>query len=145
MNVCPLSSATMSKFTEFDEFHSTKDLSCCVDLTSERFDKFLSPYLVGETRFDTQWLVFMFTSSHRQNHIKHRFSTNKDVLVVNLQKCSLKSQRLVYDHNKSTDMKVKDFVIAKELIKSCKAAYSRYIARLTEKKKNARGNCSSET
>ena len=82
MNICPLSGATMGKFTEFDELHSTKDLSCCLDLTSERLYKFLRPYLVGETRFDTLWLVFMFTISHRQNHIKHTAWVFNHVIIL---------------------------------------------------------------
>ena len=130
----------MSKFTEFDEFLSTvlkptKDRSCHFDITSERLGKFLSPYLVAEKRFDTLWMVriFMLTLSHGQSHTEHSFNTNKDVSVVNLQKCSLKSQRRVYDHKKSTDTKVQDFVITKELIRSCKVAYSRYIAKWMKK------------
>lgn len=62
------------------------------------------------------------------------FSVNKELLVENLEKLSLVNQRIVYDHMTSSELKLSEFVISKELLKNCKLAHSRYTTALETNK-----------
>ena len=54
---------------------------------------------------------------------------------MNMEKTSLNARWTVYDHTISSNVKVSKFAVKKELVQSCKAAHSNYIAHLKETKK----------
>ena len=60
---------------------------------------------------------------------------NKELLVENLQKVSLVSQRIVYDYFFSTEKTLSEFQISNELIKSCKLAHTQYTQSIETNKK----------
>ena len=72
--------------------------------------------------------------SHGNADVESGFSVNEDLLVENLQERSLVSQRIVYDAIKNAGG-VSSVDINKELIKSVKAASSRYKSALEENKR----------
>ena len=76
------------------------------------------------------------TLSHGQSAVECGFSVNKELLVENLKKVSIVNQRIVYDHFIASEVKLNEFPISNELLKSCKLAHSRYIAALEENKKS---------
>ena len=99
-------------------------------------DQFLGAHLMNSKQYESLWLIckFVFTLSHGQSQIERGFNVNKDVLCVNMEKRSLKARRMVYDHMIASKVSVVDFVIKKELLQSCKASHSKYVACLKEKK-----------
>ena len=52
-----------------------------------------------------------------------------------MQQTSLISQRTIYDHVTATKQDVHNFIIANELMKSCKLVHSRYVRYLDENKR----------
>ena len=56
-------------------------------------------------------------------------------ICVNMEKTSSNARWTVYDHMLSSNVKVSEFVVKKELLQSCKAAHSKYTAHLKETKK----------
>ena len=80
---------------------------------------------------------FVCVLSHGQASIERGFNINKDILIENLSQESLIGQRIVYDHIKSSEGKLHDFPIYKEMIFSCKMAYQKYHQAQQEKKSSS--------
>ena len=59
---------------------------------------------------------------------------SRELLVENLEKVSLVSQRMVYDHVMSTEKPLTEYYISNDLLKSCRLAHSRCTAALEENK-----------
>ena len=82
--------------------------------------------------------------SHSQCAVERGFSVNKELLVENLKEVSLLAQRIVYEQLTATKQDVHTFKISNDLIKSCKAARSKYMLHLDEKREQAVGNKKAE-
>lgn len=86
--------------------------------------------------FQNCWRVckLVLTLSHGQAAVERGFSINKEVLVENMEKSSLISQRLVIDYLHHADKAIWELPLPAEMLKSCKLAHSRYFAALEAKK-----------
>ena len=71
--------------------------------------------------------------SHGQATIERGFNINKEVVVENLAKESIRCQRVVYDFLKGVE-KLNEVNIPRELIVSCKYAHKRYSTYLEDRK-----------
>ena len=122
-----LSIVVMQNMTSFEQFKPSET----------RLDTFLGRFLAGESKYQHVWLVckFIFTISHGQAQIERGFSVNKEMLVENLQKTSLKSLKFVYDHVISVGTKIQSFDISSELSLSCKGAHMKYKLALEQQQK----------
>ena len=87
---------------------------------------FLAKFLARNEEFKWYWFVcdIIFTLSHGQSQGERDFNVNKEILAENLQKKSLKGQRIIYDKIQSENIKLKDFKLTNELVNSCKAELS---------------------
>jgi len=61
------------------------------------------------------------------SHGQRGFSVNKEVLVENLEKNFLISQRLVIGYVHHADKPIWELPLPSEMLKSCKLAHSRYL------------------
>ena len=88
-----------------------KDAFLTFDYRKESVDKFLATFVHGNTRYKNCWNIckLIFTLSHGQASVERGFSVNKELLVENLQKVSLVSQRIVYDYFFSTKKRFLNF------------------------------------
>jgi hypothetical protein len=123
-----------------------KDSFLQFDYLKDRVDEFLNPFLNSNKEFTSFWQIckIIFTLSHSQCAVERGFSVNKELLVENLQEMSLIAQRIVYDQLTATKQNVHTFKISNDLIKSCKAARSKYMLQLDEKREQAVGNKKAE-
>ena len=114
-----------------------KDAFLTFDYRKESVDTFLATFVHGNTRYKNCWNIckLIFTLSHGHASVERGFSVNKELLVENLQKVSLVSQRIVYDYFFSTEKMISEFQISNELIKSCKLAHTQYTQALETNKK----------
>ena len=121
---------------KFESFNFKKD----------RLDSFLYAFMGGKQEFQLLWKVTLFVMiiSHGQATIERGFNVNKDVVVQNLAKESIRSQRLVYDNIKDIGP-VSQIEIPKEMILSCKNARARYAKYLEEKKEKKGDEAQTET
>ena len=96
--------------------------------TEDRLDTFLGLYVANESQFKDLWHIckIKFILSHGQSSVERGFSVNKEVLQDNLQETSLNSQRLVYNTLQSNNSKPQEFIITKDLRKSCVLWYQKY-------------------
>ena len=124
--LCNIVAQNMEKFNAFN--------TC-----DQRLDTFLGNFLCGVDKFKYLWKVckFVFTLQHGQSQTERGFNINKDLLVENLQKESIISQRIVYDQICVNDVKVHEIDIPKGLVISCKMASKKYKAALEAKRKEA--------
>ena len=92
-----------------------------------RLDHFFRKLMDGD-RYKSCWKVckLVLTLSHGQAAVERGFSFNKEVLVENLEKKSLVSQRLVTDYIHHFDKPIWEIPLANDLLKSCRQAHSRY-------------------
>ena len=67
--------------------------------------------------------VKLLTLSHGQSDVERVFGINEEVLVENMKKKSLVSQRIVYDHCSAVKMELHNFNVTKELLISCRCKY----------------------
>ena len=90
----------------------------------------------SDTKYSDLWKVFQFVFilSHGQSQTECGFNINKEILVENLQELSLISQCIVYDRIKDSGDDIANFVISKDLAKSCKGAHKKYAAALEAKR-----------
>ena len=119
--------------------HGHADVFRTFNHKTTRLDTFLYPFLGGDkSKYKLLWKVslFIMTLSHGQATIERGFNVNKEVLVENLAKESIRSQRLVYDHLKSVD-KLHEVPIPRELVISCKNARQKYTQSLEAKQDQA--------
>ena len=82
----------------------------------------------------------IFVLSHGRSAVERGFSVIKQLLVENLPEKSLVSQRIVYDHINSNEIKVQEYDLPSDLLKSCKLANSRYITALEKVRKQKDDN-----
>ena len=68
--------------------------------------------------------------SHGQSAIERGFSINKQLSVENWQEKLLVSQQIVHGNINSNKIKVKEYDISSDFLKSCRLANSRYITTL---------------
>ena len=73
--------------------------------------------------------------SHGQSAIERGFSINKQLFVENLQEKSLVSQQIVHGKINSNKIKVQEYDISSDFLKSCRLANSRYITTLEKGRK----------
>ena len=64
------------------------------------------------------------TLLHGQSAVGRGFSVSKELLVENLKKVSIVNQSIVYDHFIASEVKLNEFSISNELLKSCRFAHS---------------------
>ena len=75
--------------------------------------------------------------SHWQASVKQGFSINKSLLVENLSKESLISQRIIYDHMKVNNLQSHELEIMPAVRKSVKSSRQQYGTYLEEQKRKA--------
>jgi hypothetical protein len=126
---------------QFDEFldgvaNENRDKFLNFDYKNERLDQFLGLLVHRNKKYAAFWVIckIVFTLSHGQSAVESGFSINKELLVENLGQKSLISQRIVYDHMTSLSIKVHEFTINSDLLKSCRMAHQRYTSELESKK-----------
>ena len=102
-----------------DEF-----LGFVVAIRDHRLDTFFFKFLEGRPPFSNfaNVLKINLTMSHRQASVEQGFSINKSLLVENLSKESLISQRIIYDHMKLNDLQSYELEITSALRKSVKSS-----------------------
>ena len=81
------------------EVHQNKDEFSSFDKDKQRLDTFLSKYISQNADCVHLWKVckVVFVLFHGQGGVERGFSVNKEILVENMQKESLISQRIVCD------------------------------------------------
>ena len=95
------------------------------DKSTDAIDLFLGEFLHKNQKYISFWKVcgITFVLSHGQSAVERGFSVNKQLLVENLQEKSLVSQRIVYDDINSNEIKVQEYDLPSDLLKSCKHLY----------------------
>ena len=78
--------------------------------------------------------------SHGQSAIERGFSINKQLFVENLQEKSLVSQQIVHGNINSNKIKVQEYDISSDFLKSCRLANSTYITTI-EKVRKQKDEC----
>lgn len=121
---------SVSEFERLIRCQSFSSLSFDVD--RDRLDTFWLNVITNENVLP-KVLKIALLLSHGNADVESGFSVNEDLLVENLQERSLVSQRIVYDAIKNAGG-VSNVDVNKELIKSVKAASSRYKSALEERK-----------
>ena len=107
-----------------------------------QLDKFLGAFLHINKKFSDFWDVcdIVFVLCHGQSAIEYGFSVNKDLIVENFGEQSLIGQRLVCDNFTSLSTNIYEYVIPKNVVWTCKLAYSKYKIALEQKKENAKAS-----
>lgn len=108
------------------------------NVSNESLDTFFHQIIGQDKRKSELWKVIKMTLilSHGQAAVERGFSTNKGVLTDNMQKHSLKSQRIIVDGLQYFDCKLEDIKVDKDMLESCRHAHSRYVTHLDENKKH---------
>ena len=104
------------------------------DMASDCLDQFFGKFLNSLDEYKNLWKVMqiVFVVPNGQAQIERASSVNKEMVIENLEAESLRSQRLVYDSVKATE--IHEIEIGKMLL-SCKSASSRYKLALEENRK----------
>jgi hypothetical protein len=129
---------------QYEEFlisvhHEYRDKFLEFNMNDDRLDAFLGLYIGNNTKFPSLWNIckIVFTLSHGQAGVERGFSVNKEMLVENMKKNSLISQRIVYDFMKvGQALPLHEFSVPRGLLLSCKGAHARYVAYLEEEKRS---------
>ena len=119
------------------EVHQNKDEFSSFDKGKQRLDTFLSKYISQNVDCVNLWKVckVVFVLFHGQGGVERGFSVNKEILVENMQKESLISQRIVCDQLGCYRSNLEDYKIPRELLQRCKSAWRKYDEFLNEEKK----------
>ena len=72
--------------------------------------------------------ICAFVVAHGRSQTKRGFNINKAMLAENLEKTSIKGQRLLCDYMASKNVTFHEFILPKEVTLSCKSAYGKYTA-----------------
>lgn len=98
------------------------------DRKEQRLDKFYYSLLQGNEEFSDLWGVVkvILLLSHRQARVERDFSMNEDMLLTNMKKEALIGLKTVYDAMKSLDIKVHQFTVTDNILKSCHQAREKY-------------------
>ena len=127
-----------SQYDEFVGFEGKlhKDEFLKFDFTIDRVDEFLGKLLHKVEKYKSLWKVVMIVcvTSHGQATIERGFSVNKEVLEPNMEELSLIAQRIVYDQIIASNVKIHEYKITNDLLKSCRLAHSRYTQHLAKTK-----------
>ena len=115
----------VNRLETFQNFNRTRD----------RVDTFFHNHLAAKTEYARIWEIvqLVLLLSHGQASIERGFSLNKQASDVNMEKDTLVARRIIKDHVIAIGG-VEKLTITKELLKSCRAASSRYKTNLEEKK-----------
>ena len=76
------------------------------------------------------------TESHGQSAVEHGPKANKEFVVENISKDSLKSLHIINNHLTSKNVQVRNITITRDMIKSVKTARKGYKIYQNEKQKN---------
>ena len=98
------------------------------NIYSERLDSFLQLLLSGNKNYDNLWLIckIIFILFHGQAHIERGFKNNKDFEKDNQGELSLVSLRVIHEHMATNSVDSFSIPFTQEMVKSVKAARSRY-------------------
>ena len=98
------------------------------NIYSERLDSFLHLLLPGNKNYDNLWLIcqIIFILFHGQAHIERGFKNNKDFEKDNQGELSLVSLRITHEHMATNSIDSFSIPVTQEMVKSVKAARSRY-------------------
>ena len=77
-------------------------------------------------------VIIVFVLSQGESDVERGYSVNKEMLVENLGKSSLITQRLIYDAINADKIKLETMKLSAEPMKNCKLVSSRYKAALRE-------------
>ena len=93
--------------------HKEEFLGFDMAVKNHRLDAFCFKYLEGRSFFlnFAEALKMTLTPCHVQASVERGFSANKSLLVENLQKESLVSQRIVYDYMNVNGLKAHEIII----------------------------------
>ena len=119
------------------EVHQNKDEFSSFDKDKQQLDTFLSKYISRNADCVNLCKVckVVFVLFHGQAGVERGFSINKEILVENMQKESLISQRIVCDQLECYRSSLEDYKIPRELLLRCKSAWRKYDEFLNEEKK----------
>lgn len=108
-----------------------------VSMKDQRLDTFFFKFLEGRPSFSNLANVvkMILTLSHGQASVERGFSVNKTILVENLGKECLVSQRMIHDHMKINDLMSHELEITPALRRSVKSSRQQYSTYLEELKK----------
>ena len=108
-----------------------------VAVRDHRLDTFFFKFIEGRASFSNfaNVLKIILTMSHGQASVERGFSINKSLLVENLSKERLISQRIIYDHMKVNDLQSHELEITPALRKSVKSSRQQYDTYLEEQKR----------
>jgi len=114
----------------------TKELFCDYNVkTSKRLDAVIAELIGQDTEFRELFDFFkmILTLSHGQASVERGFSTNKDVIVVNMLERTVVAQRVICDginnllnSTDTTGLDVSKIEITTEMLQSCKGARMKY-------------------
>ena len=124
------SDAAKNQFEDFlaKECAQNREKFLKFDRSVHSLDTFLGEFLCEPSKYQALWKVckVVLVLSHGQAATERGFSVNSEVLDVNLKELSLVSQRMVYDHVKSSNINLHEYKLPSELIKMCKYANQKY-------------------
>ena len=117
--------------------HQNKDEFSSFNKDKQRLDTFFSKYCSQNADYVNFWKVckIVFVLFHGQADVERGFSVNKEILVENMLKESLISQRLVCDQLGCYRSNLENYKVSRELLLRCKNAWRKYNDYLEEKKK----------
>ena len=122
-------------YDQYSDFIDQKS-NCIVLDNVDRLDElFFQSLEISKFPELSQVAMIIFTISNGQADVERGFSTNAQVIDVNMKVNSMKSQRLVRDHMKKHGQKPSTISIPTKLKKSYQAAHQRYQCYLEEEKK----------
>ena len=102
----------------------------------QRQDTFVSQFLLRkEYESSSEVCIIVFCLSHGQSAVERGFKANKEFVVENQSKYSLKFLRIINDHLISKNVQARNITITREMIKSVKAAREHYKIYQNEKHK----------
>ena len=90
---------------------------------------FLNCHFINSTKFLNSFFKER-CFSHGQSAIERGFNIDKQLFIENLQEKSLISQQIVHNNINSNKIKVQEYDISSDFLKSCRLANSRYITTL---------------
>ena len=83
-----------------------RKLFIAFDYRKESVDLFLGQFLHGNEhyKFMRKVMVFVFTLPHGQSQIERGFNINKEIIIEDMIKESVKAQKIIYDTMKAKQM-----------------------------------------
>ena len=122
-------------YDQYSDFIDQKSNVIVLDNVDRLDELFFQSLKISKFPELSQVAMIIFTISNRQADVERGFSTNAQVIDVNMKVNSMKSQRLVRDRMKKHGQNPSTIAIPTKLKKSCQAAHQRYRCYLEEEKK----------